>query len=65
MASVPSNYEINVAKNGKHYCRIQLRESYEKEAIRKLKTLREIFGNEYELWMTYWKCEGFIVDVDE
>lgn len=64
MASVSNNYEINVAKGREHYCRIQLSESYEEEAKEKLKELREIFGDEYRLTMTYWLCKGIRVDVD-
>ncbi len=58
MSSVPDNYEINVAKDGKHYCRIQLSEQFEEKAKEKLDFLREIFGNEFELKMIHWICRG-------
>ena len=35
MASIHDNYEINVAKNGKHYCRIELPDAFEKGYLEK------------------------------
>lgn len=65
MASIPSNYEINVAKKrnpddqyGLHFCNIQLNESFEDKAEEKLKFFRELFGEEYHISMTYWRCIG-------
>lgn len=67
MASIASNYEINVAKKrrlddpyGVHFCKIQLSESFEDNAEEKLKFLRELFGDEYHVSMTYWKCSGIV-----
>lgn len=62
MASVSNNYEINVAKNGTHWCKIQLPDTFEVEAEKKLKQIREIFGEEYHISMTYWNCYGNIKD---
>lgn len=65
MASIANNYEINVAKKrrpddeyGIHFCRIQLSESFEDKAEEKLKFFRELFGDEYHISMTYWRCFG-------
>lgn len=67
MASIPSNYEINVAKKrspddeyGIHFCKIELpiHDYTSYLAEEKLKFLRELFGDEYHLSMTYWKCVG-------
>lgn len=67
MASIESNYEINVSKKrdindqyGIHFCKIQLCESkcFEDFAEEKLKFFRELFGEEYHVSMTYWKCVG-------
>lgn len=60
--SIPDNYEINVSKDGKHYCRIQLSESFDISAEEKLNALREIFGDEYELTMTHYICRGMSKD---
>lgn len=64
MASIPSNYEINVAKKahgcayGRHYCRIELGQMLPDEAKAKFRELSELFGEEYNLSLTYWKCYG-------
>ena len=65
MASIENNYEINVAKKrfpddqyGIHFCRIQLPEHFEKDAEEKLKFMRELFGDEFNISMTYWRCFG-------
>lgn len=67
MASVPNNYEINVAKKrkhgdqyGVHFCKIQLSSDIwrDEEAEEKLKFFRELFGEEYHVSMVYWKCVG-------
>ena len=67
MAKVADNYEINVAKKrnlddkyGVHFCRIQLRQDiYEdKEAEKMLDFFRKLFGKEYHVSMTHWKCHG-------
>ena len=65
MASIPSNYEINVAKKrnpkdkyGLHFCKIQLSTNLEEKAEEKLKFFRELFGNDYNVTMTYWECHG-------
>lgn len=64
MASIPDNYEINVAKKVKdyhhaiHFCRIELPSYSEEDAVSKLNTLRQLFGNEYILTMTHWICRG-------
>ena len=68
MASISDNYEINVAKKrkpedeyGVHFCKIQLPDSdYNDDlAEKKLKFFRELFGDEYHVSMTYWKCQGY------
>ncbi len=58
MASIPDNYEINVAKDGKHFCRIQLSESFDEKAEEKLNIIRQIFGDDYQISMTLWTCRG-------
>lgn len=66
MASITDNYEINVAKKRKpedqygiHFCKIELPGSdYEKDAEEKLQFFRELFGDEYHISMTHWKCHG-------
>lgn len=60
--SIPDNYEINVSKEGNHYCRIQLSETFEDKALEKLNALREMFDDEYKLSMTHWICRGEIKD---
>ena len=56
--SIPDNYEINVAIGNKHYCKIQLPDSFEEDAKEKLDTLRAMFGDHYSLSMTKWECRG-------
>ena len=65
MASVPYNYEINVAKRsskddlyGIYFCKIEIPETFEKDAEKKLEFLRNLFGEDFHLSMTYWKCSG-------
>lgn len=67
MASIPNNYEINVAKKrnsedkyGIHFCKIQISTNFEETAEEKLKFFRELFGNDYNVTMTHWKCYGEI-----
>ncbi|MCR5453165.1 MAG: hypothetical protein K6F00_11115 [Lachnospiraceae bacterium] len=70
MASIPSNYEINVAKKrnkddeyGIHYCRIELSDTFRENAEEKLKFIREKFGDEFNVTMTYWECCGHKIEV--
>ena len=65
MASIPCNYEINVAKKrnpedkyGIHYCKIELGSCLEETAEKKLEFIRNIFGEEFNVSMTYWDCRG-------
>ena len=64
MASVPCNYEINVAlktpsyPNGKHYCKIELPDSFEEEAEKKLNLIRQRLGKEFHVSMIHWNCLG-------
>lgn len=68
MASVPNNYEINVAKKensedkyGVHFCKIQLTGiNWEELAEERLKFFRELFGDMYHVSMTHWNCYGEI-----
>ena len=69
MASISNNYEINVAKKnnpadeyGKHFCKIQLSETFEDKAEEKLAFFRDLFGEEYHVSMTYWVCHGEVKD---
>ena len=72
MARVANNYEINVAKKsfpsdeyGIHYCCIEIPETGVREARQKLAEIREIFGKEYNVNMTYWDCRGIDVESRE
>lgn len=64
--SISDNYEINVAKKqnpddkyGIHFCKIQLsREWNDEMAEEKLQFFRDLFGDEYNVSMTYWECRG-------
>ena len=56
--SITDNYEINVAKNGVHFCKIQLSDGFEQEAEAKLEFFRKLFGDEYHISMTRWTCRG-------
>lgn len=66
MASIPDNYEINVAKKrnpddeyGTHFCRIQLSNEWNDEMAEKtLRFFRELFDEEYHVSMTRWECRG-------
>ena len=65
MASIPNNYEINVAKKrkpddeyGVHFCKIQLSESFDNKAEEKLQFFRELLGDMYNVTMTHWVCRG-------
>jgi len=63
--SIHDNYEINVAKKRKpddeygiHFCKIQLSVQFEDEAEEQLTFFRELFGESYNVSMTYWECRG-------
>ena len=58
MASIPDNYEINISKNGKHWCKVELPDSFAEQAEEKLNFLRELFGDEYHISMIRWECKG-------
>ena len=65
MASISDNYEINVAlkenvddKYGRHWCRIELPDSFESTAENKLEFIREIFGDRFHVSMRKWECRG-------
>lgn len=66
MASIPDNYEINVAKKlkledqyGTHFCKIQIDNAWNDEIAEKyLRFFRELFGEEYDVTMTHWICRG-------
>ena len=66
MASIPDNYEINVAKKrkpddkyGVHFCKIQLSNEWNDEmAEKKLQFFRELFGDLYNVSMIRWECRG-------
>lgn len=61
---VPYNYEINVSKNGIHYCHIELRGvNLERQAVEKLKELRTFFPEDFELTLTHVICYGERVEV--
>ena len=57
--SITDNYEINVAKDGKHYCKIELPDRLEELAMKKFIELKKLFGDNYDLSMTYWECRGY------
>lgn len=64
--SISDNFEINVSKNGIHYCKIELGpQAYDnKRALDKLNELKNIFGSEYELELIRWVCYGKIIKDD-
>ena len=49
--------QMNI-KNGKHYCKIDLRESIEQDAIDKTKQIMSMFGSEYESILLHWQTTG-------
>lgn len=55
-----SKYYINVAKKknpedkyGVHFLRIELPEHFEEDAVEKLKFVRELFGDDFHVELTY------------
>lgn len=58
MAGIADNYEINIAKDGFHFCKIELPETFEEKAVEKLNVIRNLFGPEYHITMTHWVCRG-------
>ena len=64
MACVTPNYEINVARMGRHYCKIELGFMLEGKAVEKFEELTKIFKQEdekFDLSLTYWDCSGHTV----
>jgi len=53
---IESNYEINVAKNGIHYCRIELGNIM--NPVAKFDELRKFFPSEYQLTLMRVSCIG-------
>ena len=65
MASIPNNFEINVAKDTHndgvryvHYCRIELPDTLSTLAMKKFKEVVDLFGEGYKLTLTYNECHG-------
>lgn len=65
MASINSDYEINVAKKrnpddkyGVYFCKIEIPAVFASEAEESLQFFRKLFGDEYHVSMTHWKCHG-------
>lgn len=53
------HYEINIAKNGKHWAKVIVSDYYpESVVVEKLQYLRSIFGDEFDIKMTYWTARG-------
>jgi len=52
------HYEINIAKNGKHWGRVIVSSYPESTAVEKLNFLRSLFGEEFEITMTFWTARG-------
>ena len=40
MSAIPSNYEINVSKDGRHFCKIELPEALPEIAIKKAEIIK-------------------------
>ena len=69
---IPSNYEINVARLQKkpmepvahyyHYCRIELGDIGQLEAVDKFHQLRKFFPEEFKLTLSHVECKGMEVD---
>lgn len=60
-----NRFIVNVAKNGRHFCRIELPETIEEEAKAKARLLREMFTEhmegdvtKVEVTMTRWNDVG-------
>lgn len=54
------HYEINIAKEGKHWATVTVPYYPESEAIEKLNYLRSIFSDEFKITMTYWESRGIV-----
>lgn len=54
------HYEINIAKEGKHWAKMIVSYYPESEAVEKLNYLRSIFDDEFEITMTYWESRGIV-----
>jgi hypothetical protein len=53
-----NKFMLNVALAGQHYCRIELPESIETEAVAKAKVIAEFFGEAYDCSLTCWNNVG-------
>lgn len=58
-----NRFILNVALNGKHYCKVELPEDREVEAVAKAKTIAATFGDRFEYSLTCWNDIGTIVSM--
>lgn len=54
------HYEINIAKEGKHWGKVILPYYPESAAVEKLQYLRNLFGDEFKITMTLWESRGIV-----
>ena len=54
------HYEINIAKEGKHWATVTIPYYPESAAVEKLNYLKSIFGDEFKITMTYWESRGIV-----
>lgn len=52
------HYEINIAKEGQHWGKVILPYYPESAAVEKLRYLRNLFGDEFNITMTRWESRG-------
>lgn len=52
------HYEINIAKEGKHWGTVIVPSYPESAAVEKLHYLRNLFGDEFKISMTRWESRG-------
>lgn len=52
------HYEINIAKEGKHWAKVIVPYYPESAAVEKLQYLRDLFGDEFKITMTRWESRG-------
>jgi hypothetical protein len=53
-----NRFELNVAYDGRHYCRVAIPDTNEADAVEKARHIAHAFGSAYNCTLTCWNDTG-------